>query len=311
MKRPEAQQYREEKLLSPASLLPAGNGQRCVLLQPAQLGWWDASSRRLHIGQHDHKSLTLLLGHTLFFAAHFRHTFGRCTWLLVIISYCAAVSSALLILPFWDHFTSSYYNQPRHHTHQTHFYQAGKTWAVGWRCLHDIFILTWRANPCSSQYRRLGTVLSKWRASGQGRLQALKSPNYRQEVHSDTCWHFVQKQTKPAILVEEDVGVGTDLQLQGEGSKNKTTSLQTRELPPFSWMLFVSVVGVTGYYVYPHCYVRDGWWSTMPPNTRKNLYYCVFCKDTTGTRAAWQVHAASSHPLLVLLAQEVADLHAS
>lgn len=37
MKRPEAQQYGEEKPLSPASLLPAGNGQRCVLLQPAQL----------------------------------------------------------------------------------------------------------------------------------------------------------------------------------------------------------------------------------------------------------------------------------
>lgn len=62
--------------------------------------------------------------------------------------------------------------------------------------------------------------------------------------------------TKTAVLVEENVGVGTDLQLEGEGSKNKTKSLQTRELPLFSWMLFVSVVEVTGYYVYPHCYVR-------------------------------------------------------
>lgn len=37
MKRPEAQRYREEKLLSLAALLPAGGGQRRVLLQPLQL----------------------------------------------------------------------------------------------------------------------------------------------------------------------------------------------------------------------------------------------------------------------------------
>lgn len=56
------------------------------------------SPHQLHIGQHTHKSQTLLLGHTLVIAAHFRHTFGKGTRLLLVISYSAAASSALLIL---------------------------------------------------------------------------------------------------------------------------------------------------------------------------------------------------------------------
>lgn len=65
----------------------------------------------------------------LIFAAHFRQTFGKGTWMLLLISYSTAVSSALLILLLWGqilllwgHFTTPYYSQPRHHAQQTCFY---------------------------------------------------------------------------------------------------------------------------------------------------------------------------------------------
>lgn len=36
-----------------------------------------------------------------------------------------------------------------------------------------------------------------------------------------------------------------------------------------------------------------------------NSHIIVSCKGTAGTRAVWQVHAAPSHPFLILLSQGI------
>lgn len=171
---------------------------------------------------------------------------------------------------------------------------------VGWRGLYYIFVLTCHANPCNSQWRRLGKALSKLQGSCKGRLQALKSSKHTQETHRDTCWHFIQLHTKIVVLVEEDMGVRRDSQLERKGSKTKVKNLQTRDLPSFSWMLCMLVVEEIGCLnISPHNCVRtDICRTTVKDNARKTSYNCVFCKCMAGTKGCLAGPYCTFPPLL-------------